>query len=88
LAAWRSRCVGAPAGGGAQSADIFFRQLGGYLETDAPLILGHDGSGIIEAVGKTIRELVSTSNLHAQGRLETAVRQEIGQSLKVGERKE
>jgi NADPH:quinone reductase len=36
-------------------ADIYFRQLGGYLKTDAPLILGHDGSGIIEAVGTEVR---------------------------------
>ena len=36
-------------------ADIFFRQLGGYLKTDAPLILGHDGSGIVEAVGTEVK---------------------------------
>jgi NADPH2:quinone reductase len=36
-------------------ADIFFRQFGGYLKTDAPLILGHDGAGIVEAVGTEVK---------------------------------
>jgi NADPH2:quinone reductase len=32
-------------------ADVFFRQLGGYVELPGPFILGHDGAGTVEAVG-------------------------------------
>lgn len=32
-------------------ADVWFRKLGGYLEPMGPFILGHDGAGIVEAVG-------------------------------------
>lgn len=32
-------------------ADAFFRQLGPYVESGEPLVLGHDGAGIVEAVG-------------------------------------
>jgi NADPH:quinone reductase len=32
-------------------ADVFFRQLGGYVERPGPFILGHDGAGTVEAVG-------------------------------------
>jgi NADPH2:quinone reductase len=35
-------------------ADVFFRQLGGYVERPGPLILGHDGAGIVEAVGAEV----------------------------------
>lgn len=35
-------------------ADVWFRKLGGYLEPAGPLILGHDGAGIVEAVGKDV----------------------------------
>lgn len=35
-------------------ADCFFRQLGGYVEGPAPLVLGHDGAGIVEAVGSSV----------------------------------
>lgn len=35
-------------------ADTFFRQLGGYLDSGGPLILGHDGAGIVEAVGADV----------------------------------
>ncbi|MBL8893436.1 MAG: zinc-binding dehydrogenase [Rhizobiales bacterium] len=35
-------------------ADCFFRQLGGYVEGPAPLVLGHDGAGIVEAVGSGV----------------------------------
>ncbi len=35
-------------------ADIFFRQLGGYLSSDAPFVLGHDGMGIVKAVGASV----------------------------------
>ena len=36
-------------------ADCFFRQLGGYVEGLAPLVLGHDGAGIVEAVGTDVK---------------------------------
>lgn len=32
-------------------ADGFFRALGPYIESDNPLVLGHDGAGVVEAVG-------------------------------------
>ena len=32
-------------------ADGFFRALGPYIESDAPLVLGHDGAGVVEQVG-------------------------------------
>lgn len=32
-------------------ADIFFRQGGGYVTGPGPMILGHDGAGVVEAVG-------------------------------------
>src|ERR1700689_2316605 len=35
-------------------ADIFFRQLGGYVERPGPFILGHDGAGTVEAVGAEV----------------------------------
>ncbi|MFO0991404.1 MAG: zinc-binding dehydrogenase [Hyphomicrobiales bacterium] len=35
-------------------ADCFFRQLGGYVEGPAPLVLGHDGAGTVEAVGSGV----------------------------------
>lgn len=35
-------------------ADIWFRKLGGYLEPKGPFILGHDGAGIVEAVGSDV----------------------------------
>jgi NADPH:quinone reductase len=35
-------------------ADIYFRRLGPYVRSDAPLILGHDGAGEIEAVGSRV----------------------------------
>ncbi|MDF2763150.1 MAG: alcohol dehydrogenase [Rhodospirillales bacterium] len=38
-------------------ADGFFRQLGGYLKTDAPLVLGHDGAGTVEAVGAGVTQV-------------------------------
>ena len=36
---------------GVNPADVFFRQLGGYLATDQPFVLGHDGMGVVAAVG-------------------------------------
>jgi NADPH2:quinone reductase len=38
-------------------ADCFFRQLGGYVEGPAPLVLGHDGAGIVEAVGVDVKRI-------------------------------
>lgn len=35
-------------------ADVWFRKLGGYLEPTGPFILGHDGAGIVEAVGADV----------------------------------
>lgn len=35
-------------------ADIFFRQLGGYVDGPAPLVLGHDGMGVVESVGASV----------------------------------
>ena len=35
-------------------ADCFFRQLGGYVEGAAPLVLGHDGAGTVEAIGSEV----------------------------------
>ncbi|WP_373502798.1 alcohol dehydrogenase catalytic domain-containing protein, partial [Aestuariivirga sp.] len=35
-------------------ADIFFRQLGGYLDGPEPFVLGHDGMGVVEAVGDAV----------------------------------
>lgn len=38
-------------------ADVFFRQFGGYVESSTPFILGHDGAGVIEAVGSAVAVL-------------------------------
>ena len=35
-------------------ADVFFRQLGGYLSGDEPFVLGHDGMGVVTAVGSAV----------------------------------
>lgn len=35
-------------------ADVWFRKLGGYLDPAGPFILGHDGAGIVEAVGDDV----------------------------------
>jgi NADPH2:quinone reductase len=39
-------------------ADVFFRQLGGYVARPGPLILGHDGAGTVEAVGAEVAGVV------------------------------
>ena len=39
---------------GLNPADGFFRQLGPYLDSGDPCILGHDGAGTIEAVGSGV----------------------------------
>ena len=38
-------------------ADVFFRQLGGYLVSDSPFVLGHDGMGVVAAVGTDVTGL-------------------------------
>jgi NADPH2:quinone reductase len=38
-------------------ADIFFRALGGYLTSDTPFVLGHDGMGVVAAVGAEVTGL-------------------------------
>lgn len=35
-------------------ADIFFRQLGGYLSGPDPFVLGHDGMGVVKEVGAAV----------------------------------
>ena len=35
-------------------ADVWFRKLGPYISGRGPLVLGHDGAGIVEAVGATV----------------------------------
>lgn len=38
-------------------ADVFFRQLGGYVTSDQPFVLGHDGMGVVTAVGAGVTGL-------------------------------
>jgi NADPH2:quinone reductase len=38
-------------------ADVYFRRLGAYLQSEAPLILGHDGAGVVEAVGPRVTQV-------------------------------
>jgi NADPH2:quinone reductase len=40
-------------------ADVYFRQLGGYVERPGPFILGHDGAGIVEAVGSEVTSVTA-----------------------------
>lgn len=35
-------------------ADVFFRQLGGYLSGPEPFVLGHDGMGVVKEVGAAV----------------------------------
>jgi len=35
-------------------ADVFFRQLGGYLAGPEPFVLGHDGMGVVREVGSAV----------------------------------
>ncbi|MEZ5775681.1 MAG: zinc-binding dehydrogenase [Hyphomicrobiaceae bacterium] len=39
---------------GLNPADTFFRALGTYIASDGPVVLGHDGAGVVEAVGSTV----------------------------------
>lgn len=38
-------------------ADIWFRSLGPYITSDRPLVLGHDGAGVVEAVGSAVTRI-------------------------------
>ena len=42
---------------GLNPADTFFRALGTYVESDGPVVLGHDGAGVVEAVGAGVTEV-------------------------------
>jgi NADPH2:quinone reductase len=35
-------------------ADVFFRQLGGYVAGPEPFVLGHDGMGIVKEIGQGV----------------------------------
>jgi NADPH2:quinone reductase len=35
-------------------ADVWFRSLGPYVTSARPLVLGHDGAGVVEAVGSAV----------------------------------
>lgn len=66
--AWADVALGWPAGdrdvlvrlqaAGLNPADGYFRQLGPYLDSGDPWILGHDGAGIVEAVGPAVTRVV------------------------------
>ncbi len=38
-------------------ADSWFRSLGPYIKGKGPCILGHDGAGVVEAVGKAVKSV-------------------------------
>ncbi len=38
-------------------ADVWFRKLGAYIQDERPLVLGHDGAGVVEAVGVGVRRV-------------------------------
>lgn len=42
---------------GVNPADAYFRTLGTYLRSKGPCILGHDGAGVVEAVGAAVQGL-------------------------------
>lgn len=35
-------------------ADVFFRELGGYVDGPEPFVLGHDGMGIVKEIGPAV----------------------------------
>ena len=39
---------------GVNPADCYFRKYGGYLRSEHPLVLGHDGAGVVEATGTAV----------------------------------
>jgi NADPH:quinone reductase len=39
-------------------ADTFFRQLGGYITSGAPFVLGHDGAGVVKMIGRSVTSVV------------------------------
>lgn len=44
---------------GLNPADAFFRQHGPYLDHGDPCVLGHDGAGIVEAVGPAVTRVAA-----------------------------
>jgi len=42
---------------GVNPADTFFRELGGYVSSDRPFVLGHDGMGIVKDVGPGVQSV-------------------------------
>ncbi len=36
-------------------ADVFFRELGGYVSGSGPFVVGHDGMGVVKEVGSGVR---------------------------------
>jgi NADPH2:quinone reductase len=44
---------------GINPADTFFRALGPYIGTAEGCVLGHDGAGVVEAVGAQVKDLVA-----------------------------
>ncbi|WP_206020989.1 zinc-binding dehydrogenase [Antarcticimicrobium luteum] len=42
---------------GLNPADTFFRQLGGYVTSDQPFVLGHDGMGVVRDVGPAVTSI-------------------------------
>jgi NADPH2:quinone reductase len=38
-------------------ADVFFRQLGGYVSGPHPFVLGHDGMGVVKDVGPAVTQV-------------------------------
>ncbi len=41
---------------GLNPADTFFRSLGTYVEGPGPIVLGHDGAGVVEEVGPAVTD--------------------------------
>jgi NADPH2:quinone reductase len=41
---------------GLNPADTFFRALGTYIDGTGPIVLGHDGAGVVEAIGPSVSD--------------------------------